>query len=227
VTASEKPLYLGSAGGDPTDQYRGGSMTAKRHSVAGSDHYLYDPRDTGIAAAEAEADPDSYVDQRALIAAHTKLVYYSEPFTADVEVSGFFRFTAFIGIDQPDTDFVVRLAEVRRDGSVIPLSSDLLRARYREGPGTPKLIHTRSALRYEFNRFTFASRVIGNGSRIRLVLSAADSIGFEKNYNAGGVVADESVRDARPVVVTLYHDSGHPSALYIPMAVTEAAGTSH
>ena len=55
------------------------------------------------------------------------------------------------------------------------------------------------------------------------MLAAADSIGLEKNYNAGGVVADESVRDARPVVVTLYHDSAHPSALIVPHAAAEHA----
>jgi putative CocE/NonD family hydrolase len=227
VTASESPLYLASAGGDPTDVFGGGSMTAKRRSAFSSDRYRYDPRDTSIAAVEAQADPNSYLDQRALIAARTKLVYYSDPFAADIEVSGFFRFAAFIAIDQPDTDFVVRIAEVRQDGSVIPLSSDIMRARYREGAGVPKLIRTHAPLRYEFNRFTFASRLIRKGSRLRLVLGAADSIGFEKNYNSGGVVADESVRDARPVVVTLYHDASHPSALYVPIAAPAPAAAAN
>ncbi len=224
VTATETPLFLGSSGADPNDVYAGGSMLARRRTTASADHYLYDPRDTSIAAVEALADPSSYLDQRALIAARSKLVYYSEPFTSDVELSGFFRLTAFLAIDQPDTDFIVQVAEVLADGSVLPLSRDQMRARYREGPGTPKLIRTHGPLRYEFNRFTFASRVVRKGSRLRLVLSAADSIGYEKNYNTGGVVADESIRDARPVVVTLYHDSGHPSALYLPVAAAEPGG---
>jgi len=224
VTASETPLYLGSNGGDATDLYGGGTMTVKRRGTVYADRYLYDPRDTGIAAAEAQADPASLTDQHALIASHTKLVYHSDPFPADTEVSGFFRFTAFIAIDQPDTDFVVRVFEVLPDGGVIPLSSDLMRARYREGQATPKLVRTHAPLRYDFNRFTFASRLVRKGSRLRVVLSAADSIGFEKNYNTGGVVADESVRDARPVVVTLYHDTSHPSALYVPLATPDAGG---
>ena len=40
----------------------------------------------------------------------------------------------------------------------------------------------------------------------------------EKNYNSGGVVAEETGKDARTVTATLYHDAEHPSALYLPMA---------
>jgi len=225
VSAGEAPLFLGSTGADPTDVFSGGTMTSRRRSTTITDRYVYDPRDTSIAAVEAQVDRASFVDQRTLNASRTKLVYYSDPFTSEIELSGFFRLTTFIAIDQPDTDFVVRVAEVTQDGTIIPLSGDILRARYREGPGSQKLIHTRAPLRYDFNRFTFVSRVIRKGSRLRLVLSAADSIGFEKNYNSGGIVADESVRDARPVVVTVYHDAGRPSALYLPLAAPESPGS--
>jgi hypothetical protein len=44
-----------------------------------------------------------------------------------------------------------------------------------------------------------------------------NSLYFERNYNAGGDVAAESIKDARPVTVTLYHDRAHPSALYVPL----------
>ena len=227
VTATATPLYLGSSSGAASDLYAGGSLTAKRHSSAGSDHYTYDPRDTSIAAVEALAEGQSLIDQRVVNAARTKLVYYSEPFAEDTELSGFFRFTAYIGIDQPDTDFVVTVTEISADGGIVPLANSVMRARYREGLGTPKLVRTRAPLRYDFDRFTFASRLVGKGARLRLVLAAADSIGLEKNYNAGGVVADESVRDARPVVVTLYHDAAHPSALIVPHAAPEHAPATH
>ena len=56
----------------------------------------------------------------------------SVPFEQDQELSGFFRFEAWISIDQPDTDFVVTVAEVGPNGTVTPLSSDIMRARCRE-----------------------------------------------------------------------------------------------
>ena len=38
-----------------------------------------------------------------------------------------------------------------------------------------------------------------------------------------GVLADESMADARPVTLLLYHDPRHPSVLYVPIGRTEAA----
>ena len=40
----------------------------------------------------------------------------------------------------------------------------------------------------------------------------------QKNYNSGGVVAQETAKDARTVNVTLYHDSEHQSVLSVPVA---------
>jgi predicted acyl esterase len=147
----------------------------------------------------------------------------SAPFEQDQELSGFFRFEAWISIDQPDTDFVVSVAEIGTDGTVTPLSGDLMRARYRESLRSPKLVTTKEPLRYDFNDFTFASRLVRKGCRLRLVLSAANSIGIEKNYNSGGVVADETIADSRTVAVQLFHDNKHRSALYVPVAAPETA----
>jgi predicted acyl esterase len=61
------------------------------------------------------------------------------------------------------------------------------------------------------------SRRISKGSRLRLVISSPNTPGVEKNYNSGGVVADETAKDARTAHVTLYHDAAHPSALEIPV----------
>ena len=76
---------------------------------------------------------------------------------------------------------------------------------------------TEQPLRYDFKNFTFVSRMIKKGNRLRLVISPAHSMYLEKNYNAGGVVAEESVKDARTVTVRLFHDKSHPSALYVPI----------
>jgi hypothetical protein len=55
------------------------------------------------------------------------------------------------------------------------------------------------------------------GSRLRLVIAPIDSIYLEKNYNSGGVVAEETLSDARSVSVALYHDPRHPSTLFVPI----------
>ncbi len=49
------------------------------------------------------------------------------------------------------------------------------------------------------------------------MIGPINSIFIEKNYNAGGEVAAESMKDARTVTVTLYHDRKYPSALFVPL----------
>jgi uncharacterized protein len=182
------------------------------------DHYLYDPRDRSNASLDASIDGSSLVEQRPVYARRGKeLVYHSAPFDRDTEISGFFKLSAWLAIDQPDTDFQARIYEIRADGTSMELTSQVLRARYRQGLRTPTLIRTRSPLRYDFEQFTFTSQEVKQGSRLRLVIAPIDSIYLEKNYNSGGVVAAESLSDAKPVTVTLYHDPHHPSTLFVPI----------
>ena len=54
------------------------------------------------------------------------------------------------------------------------------------------------------------------GHRLRLTVGPLDSIYWQKNYNSGGVVAEESPKDARPVRVSVFHDRDHPSVLHVP-----------
>jgi predicted acyl esterase len=56
------------------------------------------------------------------------------------------------------------------------------------------------------------------GSRLRLTISAPDSINFEKNYNSDGVVANETTKDARTAHVRILHDADHASMLDVPIA---------
>jgi predicted acyl esterase len=144
-------------------------------------------------------------------------VYQTAPFETDTEISGFFRLSAWIALDQPDTDFAASVYEIGADGSSVLLANDLLRARYRESMREQKLVTTRDPLRYDFTHFTFVSRMAKQGSRLRLVVAPVNSMYAEKNYNAGGVVASESVKDARTVTVKLLHDAQHPSILYVPI----------
>jgi predicted acyl esterase len=122
-----------------------------------------------------------------------------------------------MSMDVPDTDFSANLYEIMPDGRSIQLTGDLLRARYRESSSTEKLVKPGEINRYEFSAFTFFSRRIAKGSRLRLVLNSPNSIYQEKNYNSGGVVAEESGKDARTAHITVYHDNDHPSSLELPL----------
>lgn len=216
VTLERKRLYLGSDG-TAGDVFRSGWLD-EASGRGKPDSYTYDPRDTSTAALEEKIDPGSLTDQTLLLANRGKqLVYHSQPFAADTEISGFFSLSAWISIDQPDTDFAVTVYEVRGDGTSILLTRDIQRARYRNSPRLPRLVATRDPLLYEFNGFTFNSRRIARGSRLRLVIAPVNSIYAQKNHNTGRDVSSESVEDSRTVTVRLYHDAAHPSVLFVPI----------
>ena len=141
----------------------------------------------------------------------------------DLEISGFFAHTAWrLSIDQPDTDFQAHIYEIDNNARSILLSSDWMRARYRESLREQKLIRTIEPLRYDFERFMFISRVVKKGHCLRLVIGPINSIFSQKNYNSGGVVSEESMQDARTVTVKLFHDESHPTTLYVPIGQPES-----
>jgi uncharacterized protein len=223
VTARHEPLFLDSAGG-ANDMFSAGALGHTPGSGP-ADSYRYDPRDTTGPEVDAEANTpaDSLTDQRLTFALRGRqLIYHSAPLEKDTDVAGFFRFVAWIGIDCPDTDLYVSVHEIASDGSSVRLTTDAIRARYRGGLRTPKLIGTRQPLRYEFDRFTFIARRIRRGHRLRLVIAPMgrllETLFAQKNFNGGGVVAEESAEDGRPVTVSLFHDHDHPSVLYVPLA---------
>jgi hypothetical protein len=219
VTAELQPLLLNSAA-NPTHLLNAGMLQPQdsKQAFGQPDHFVYDPRDISTAELESRVDPGDLTDQRMLFAQEgAELVYHSEPFAKNTEVSGFFRLSAWIALDQPDTDLQAQIYEITANGRSIVLSTDRIRARYRDSLRVAALITTRKPLLYEFKRFTFVSRQLAAGSRLRLVVGPINSIYTQKNYNSGKPVSDESMADARPVTVTLMHDKAHPSTLYVPL----------
>jgi putative CocE/NonD family hydrolase len=232
ITASHQTYFLDSSGA-ANDVFASGSLGTAR-ATGLPDHYLYDPRDSGAPEirVEADADESSLIDQATTLAlSGRQLVYHSAPFEEDTEVGGFFRLCAWIAIDCPDTDFHVSVHEIDPRGASLRLSTTALRARYREGVRTPKRIDTAAPLRYDFEGFTFVARTVRRSHRLRLIIAPIgrpiETKFAQKNYNAGGVVADESAVDGRAVRVALYHDAEHPSALYVPLTSSHTAARSH
>lgn len=227
VTAHTAAFYL-SSDHNASDVLQSGILAERIPERASTEHsstpdrYIYDPRDRSDAALQSTLGPVSRVDQSLTYAARgRRLVYHSAPFESATEVSGFFRLTAWLAIDQPDTDFAIGIYEIALDGSSTLLALDWERARYRDSLRQPALVRTRALLRYDFEHFNFVSRRIRPGSRLRLVIGPINSMYAEKNYNSGNVVANESMADARPVTVLLYHDRAHPSVLYLPIGRAE------
>jgi putative CocE/NonD family hydrolase len=231
ITATHECFYLTSNGG-ASHVFSSGSLM-KEPGADAIDSYVYDPRDLSWPRLEAASnDPlclrptfplDRLTDQRSVHVNDGKqLIYHSAPFAAEAEVSGFFALTCWMSIDQPDTDIIVSVHEIDPEGGSLLLATDCLRARYRRSPRVAELVVTNEPLRYEFCNFNFISRMIRRGSRLRLVLAPANSIFSQRNYNSGGVVAEESIHDARTVTVRLHHGAGSPGVLHVPLGQRES-----
>ncbi len=217
ITAGSRSYFLDS-NGTAADVLASGSLGVSP-GKGKPDQYVYDPRDLSIAEVERDWDPSSLTDQRTIYAQQGKvLVYHTAPFERDTEISGFFKLSAWLAIDRPDTDFAVSVYEIRPDASSVLLTNDQKRARHRESARQAKLVTTGEPLKYEFDSFMFTSRMVRKGSRLRLVIGPANSTYSQKNFNSGGDVSSETLSDARPVTVKLYHDRSHPSTLFVPIA---------
>jgi len=211
-------LYLNSVNGQANDLFHSGTMDSTLPSTAQPDKWTYDPLDTRPAELEREEIKDNLTDQRyALNLFGNGLVYHSSLFDVDTEITGYLKLAVWMALDVPDTDFQVNVSEIMLNGKHVLLTQDFLRARYRESLRQEKLVTPGEINRYEFNGFTFFSRRVARNSRLRLVISSPNSIHIQKNYNSGGVIAEESGHDARVAHVTLYHDADHPSCLELPI----------
>ncbi|MFN8528837.1 MAG: CocE/NonD family hydrolase [Anaerolineae bacterium] len=225
IASETRSLYLDSHG-RADDVFHSGILSPENPSGSASDSWIYDPLDTRPGDAEKDdGDANYLIDQTSdLNRFGGGVVYHSAPFTEATEITGFIKLTAWIAIDVPDTDFMVTLAEVLPDGRYVRLTDDMKRARYRDSLKAEKLVTPGEIVCYEFDSFFFFSRLVGKGSRLRLSISSPNTIQMQKNYNSGGVVADETAADARTAHITLYHDADHPSRLELPI-VSTSSGT--
>jgi hypothetical protein len=203
---------------DANDVFHSGSLGEDPPRGNCCDSYFYNPLDRRYGELEWKDDVEYLTNQTYdLNLFGNGLVYHSEPFSENTEISGWIKLFAWISMDVLDTDFRASLSEVLPDGKVIKLTQDFLRARYRESNRVEKLVTPGEINLYTFDGFSFFSRRIAKGSRLRLIISCPNTIYQEKNYNSGGVVAEESGRDARTAHVTLYHDKEHASYLELPV----------
>jgi uncharacterized protein len=132
-----------------------------------------------------------------------------------VTFAGWPKFEADIAMTTRDADVLVRLYEVLPDGSVLALSSDILRARYRNSFRSERLMTPGRAERFTFSRFTWFSRKITKGSRLRLIINSPNGNGYQKNFQGGGVVANETGADAKTATISMRTDS---AVLTLPIA---------
>jgi putative CocE/NonD family hydrolase len=222
IKARPKKLYLSTPTGRADDVFHSGLLATMPPEKQPPDRYAYDPLDTRPGELEKDKIHDFLTDQRfALNLYGAGLAYHSEPLAEPLEITGQMRLTIWVEMDVPDTDFQATVYEIKKDGSSVVLGQDALRARFRESLVQEKLSKPGEINRYEFKGFNYISRQLAAGSRLRLVVGAANSIMLEKNYNSGRPLGSETKKDAETAHVRLHHDAEHPSCLELPEAPAE------
>src|SRR5688572_7424302 len=220
LTANPRTFYLDSKNGDANGVFRSGMLTANQPKE-GADKFTYDPLDTrrgenvdGVEGNEKTA----LLDQRyALSIGDDGLVYHTDPLPNETPLVGCPQVTLWISVDTPDTDLTVDLSEIQPDGTSIALWGDIRRLRYRDSARQEKLLKPGEIVKCEFAPGLFVARRLMKGSRLRLVVSAPNSIAWQKNYNSGGVVSDETAKDARTANIQIHHNATHASMIQLPL----------
>ncbi len=224
LTANPKIFYLEAAPMLGNDAFRSGFMHESRPKEPSSfikpGEFTYDPLDTtrgeNIEGVEPN-DKTAGLDQRLpLSIGKDGFVYHLDPLPNETPLVGCPRLTLWVSIDTPDTDLEADLYEIQPDGTSIALWSDIRRLRYRESLRDAKLVKAGEIVKCDFNPGLFVARRLMKGSRLRLVITSPNSIFWQKNYNSGGVVADETAKDSRICHVKVYHDATHGSTIELP-----------
>jgi putative CocE/NonD family hydrolase len=220
LVANQKTFYLNSKSGDANGVFRSGSLS-ETQPTDGSDTFIYDPLDTTRGETVDGIDPKEKtagLDQAyPLSISKDGLVYHTEPLPNEASFVGCPAVTLWLSIDTPDVDLSVHLYEIQPDGTSIILWTDTRRLRYRESLREAKFVKPGEIVRCDFNPGLFVARRLMKGSRLRLVVSSPNSTQWQKNYCSGGVVAEETSKDARTCHVQVYHDPTDPSTIQLPL----------
>jgi putative CocE/NonD family hydrolase len=214
-TSVEQTWYLHSEGNasSPGD---GASLTTQKPGGETPDRYTHDPADPAPYLVDIRANqlnvPEDYqeVERRP-----DTIVYTTEPFNTDFELTGTSKMVLYAATDQRDTDWAVRITDVFPDGRSVNLVDGYMRARFREGVETEVLVDPGEINRYEIP-LTWTSYRFAEGHRMRVIIASAAAGLYVVNTNTGNNPATDT--EIKVANQTIYHDAEHPSHVVISVA---------
>ena len=214
----KEKFYLNAPEGKEQDVMHSGFLQNNLPVACKPSEYVYNPLDKSFGVLEMNPSDNYLTDQTyANYLKNNGIIYHSSTFEKETEVSGFFELDAYIEADVKDVDIQADIYEVKADGTSVLLTSDAIRARYRDSIEQEKLLIPGEINLFHFSHFTFISRIIEKGSRLRLIIASFNSIYTQKNYCSGGIIAMETAKDAHTAHIKVYNDSKHPSVLMMPV----------
>jgi putative CocE/NonD family hydrolase len=212
ATDHRDTLWLSSPGSSADSVAARGGLAAAAQSQA-PDSYVYDPslpaHNEGFEGGPL-VSPDYLTDQGMMRRINGDgLIYDTAPLAKSANLVGVPSLTLDLAMDAPDTDIRAALYEMKADGSVVFLTQDWVRARYRKTPRHAELVIPGEAEPYRFANFNFVARALAPGSVLRLVIvPVGASFHDERNRNSGKPVELETAADNRIATVSLQMGPG-------------------
>ena len=196
-----------------------GRLSTEAPAAERPDQYVYDPEHpVPTHGGSVLGDPANYppgpLDQRTVEGRRDVLVYTTEPFKADTEVTGPVSLDLYVSSSAPDTDFTGKLVDVAPDGRAINLTDGILRARYRNSMEKAELMKPGETYHLTVDLWS-TSNVFLAGHRLRVEVASSNFPRFDRNPNTGA--SPEAAGPSVPATNAIYHDAAHPSALVVPI----------
>jgi putative CocE/NonD family hydrolase len=213
-----KPVtYFFASNGRANSLTGDGALLAAAPGKDNTDQFVYDPMNPvptpGGSSYGVGADHHAGAfDQRGLEIRDDILVYTTEPLAKGVEVSGPVDVTLYVSSDAKDTDFTVKLIDVRPDGTAWNIDDNIQRVRYREGYDEPPVYMEKGKVYKVTFQPMQTSNYFAAGDRLRIEVSSSNFPLYDRNLNTGGNNFDET----KGVVA---HNQVHHSATY-PSSIT-------
>jgi putative CocE/NonD family hydrolase len=184
-----------------------------------ADHFTYDPSKPvptigGPLCCDTRHLAPGPRDQRPVEARNDVLVYTTEPFSQQTEVTGNVALDLYFKSSAVDSDFTAKLVDVWPNGFAQNLTEGILRTAFRESQETRKLLNPGQIYEIHIDLWS-TSNVFLTGHRLRLEVSSSNFPRFDRNLNTGRTLTNDAQWTS--ATNTVLHDSEHPSTLILPV----------
>lgn len=153
-------------------------------------------------------------DQRIVETRQDMILFTTEPLSQPKEVTGRVRAKLWVASDCLDTDFTVKLCDVRPDGLVLNICDGLVRMKYRHSLRKPELIRPGTIYPVEVDLWS-TSYVFDAGHRLRVEVASANFPAYEANPNTGE--NPDQAHSPRVAHNRVYVNASHPSQIILPV----------
>jgi uncharacterized protein len=216
--------YLNSAG-RANSSAGDGTLSTRTPTAKSSDSLIYDPANPAPTIGGALCclhdqviqEPSGASDQRPVEQRNDVLVYTTEIFHKDFEVTGPITAELYVSSSARDTDITAKVVDVWPEGFAQNLTDNIQRLRYRNSPEEPEFLSPGKIYKVVFE-IGATSNVFRAGHRLRLEISSSNFPRFDRNLNTE--VSPESGNQFKTAENRIYHDADHPSAIVLPVIPT-------